>query len=106
LDFQGAISHAAGWKWPEDDPKQTAEFLGADWQKQLKNPGYLKNVVVVRPSLLVDGDNKPAKGKYRAALEELPSAYTICRKDVAHFLVEGVLKDWERWGGNVVNVSE
>jgi hypothetical protein len=102
----GAIFHAANWTWSEDEPKHTVEFLGADWQNQMKDPGYLKNVVVVRPSLFVDGDGKPAKGKYRTAIEKLPSAYTIARKEVAHFAVEGAVKNWEKWGGNVVNISE
>jgi len=106
LCMERAIFHAANWTWPEDEPKELAEFLGPEWQKQMGDPGYLKDVVVVRPSLLVDNDNKPAKGKYRATVEELPGAYKIARKEVAHFIVEGVLKNWDKWGGSVVNVSD
>jgi len=78
--------------------------LGERWQDEL-SPGFLKEVVVIRPSLLVDGDDKPAKGAYRTSTDELKGAYTISRKEVAHFVVEGPLKHWDDWRGKVVNIS-
>ena len=71
----------------------------------MKDPGYLKNFVIIRPSLFVDGKNKPATGEYRTATDNLRNAYSITRQEVAHFVVEGALKNWEKWAGQAVIVS-
>lgn len=106
LHQTGAAFHAANWAWPQDDPKELAEFLGPHWQKEMRAPGYLTELVIIRPSLLTDGDDTPATGKYKTTLEEFKGVYSIPRKEVAHFVVEGVLKNWEQWKGNVVKITQ
>ncbi|KAF8522167.1 hypothetical protein BU17DRAFT_45099 [Hysterangium stoloniferum] len=106
LVMERALFHAANWTWSEKDPNDLTDFLGSDWQENLGGPGYLKEVVVVRPTLLTDGDAKPAKGVYKTSIEEFRhNAYSIPRKEVAHFIVEGLLKNWAEWRGNVVRIT-
>ena len=102
----GAAFHAANWTWPQEDPKELKEFLGPNWQKEMKAPGYLTELVIIQPTLLVDGDDKPAKGKYKTTTGEFKGAYSISRKEVAHFVVEGVLRNWGEWKGNVVKITQ
>lgn len=101
--ISGAIFHAANWDWPQEDPDP--EFLGKDWQKEIKPIGFLKEVVVIRPSLLTGGDDITAKGNYRTSLQELKGAYTISRSEVAHFVVERVSKHWDDWKGKVISIT-
>jgi len=78
-----------------------------NWQEGLKKGDWL-NAVIVRPSLLTDGkslcETEGAKA-VRAGPEDLPSAWTISRKDVAWFIVNQVTKDWDAWKGKAVTVS-
>jgi hypothetical protein len=69
-------------------------------------PGSLTELVIIRPTLLIDGDNKPATGNYKTTVEEFKGVYSIARKEVAHFVVEGVLKNWEQWRGKVVKITQ
>ncbi|KAG8724719.1 hypothetical protein FRC09_015192 [Ceratobasidium sp. 395] len=66
------------------------------------NDGWLgvNNVVIVRPSLLTSGEclaNNKADA-YRVDAE-LPSAWTVSRADVGHFVAEKVFVEWEKWAG-------
>lgn len=72
----------------------------------MKPPGYLTELVIIRPTLLIDSDNKPATGNYKTTLGEFKGAYSIARKEVSHFVVEGVLKNWEQWRGKVVTITQ
>ncbi|CAE6472770.1 unnamed protein product [Rhizoctonia solani] len=59
-----------------------------------------QNLVVVRPAIFTDGEclgNQKADA-YRVG-EELSSAWSISRADVAHFLAEKVLAGWDKWAG-------
>lgn len=83
------------------------------WKEGLPETGTLKSVVVIRPALLTDGDckgdktaGKDKKGKEPYRVEEGDiSGYTISRKDVAHFIVEGVLGDWKKWEGKCISLA-
>ena len=72
----------------------------------MKPPGFLTELVIIRPSLLVNGNNKPAKGDYKTTLGEFNSPFSISRKEVAHFVVEGLLKNWDQWKGTVVKITQ
>ncbi|KAF8577249.1 hypothetical protein K439DRAFT_1639858 [Ramaria rubella] len=106
LAMERAAFHAANWAWLEANPKEMDAFLGLHWQKELRAPGFLKNLVIIRPTILTDGDDKPATGIYKATTEELRGAYSIARKEVSHFVVEGVLKHWDQWGGKVISITQ
>ncbi|KAG8736593.1 hypothetical protein FRC10_009140 [Ceratobasidium sp. 414] len=77
------VKRAAGWDGGEG-------WLGSD------------NLVIVRPAFLTSGEcvaDKKADA-YRTDAE-LPSAWTISRADVGHFVAEKVFVDWERYRGKV-----
>ena len=42
---------------------------------------------------------------YRTGLASEISGYTISRKDLAHFVVEGVLKNWDQWKNKQVGIT-
>jgi len=111
-------AHCAGWEW--DDAVEGAvsqDILASGWQdvEGLPAPGSLKSIVVLRPALLVDGEckadkiaaaegNKKGKEPYRVKAEDI-TGWTISRKDVAHFAVEGVLADWDKWQGKRISIA-
>lgn len=120
-----------GWSWTAtsgDDKDPSTALLPTDWQNMegLPKEGELKHVVVIRPSLLTDGESKAEKyaekekkhpekvekmrkkGKvpYRVSAEEELGGYNVSRKDVAHFVVELMLKRWDEFGNKVVNISQ
>ena len=91
------------------------DILGSGWKDSLPEPGSMKDVVVIRPALLVDGECKAdkvkaGKGKeagkepYRVKEGDI-GGWTVSRKDVAHFVVEGALGDWQKWGGKCVSIA-
>ncbi|EAU88922.1 hypothetical protein CC1G_10568 [Coprinopsis cinerea okayama7 len=87
------VAHCAGWEWTSGEP--AVEIMGgSDWKNRegLPKPGELKKILVIRPALLTDGE---CKCVYRVSTGEV-GGWTVSRKDVAHFLVDAVLKE-ERW---------
>jgi hypothetical protein len=109
------ISYCAGWEWKDGDVKNDILGKGDEWKESLPAAGTLKSVVVIRPALLTDGEckadklaGKDKKGKekeaYRAKEGDI-GGYVVSRKDVAHFLVEGVLAEWKKWEGKRVSIA-
>ncbi|KIO13767.1 hypothetical protein M404DRAFT_596494 [Pisolithus tinctorius Marx 270] len=103
------LAHCAGWPWEECD-SPGPEILGANWKERVPDGGQLKSVVVIRPALLTDGecradDASRNKQAYRVNEGDLSGSYMVSRKDVAHFLVEGVIKDWDTWQGKRVSIA-
>ncbi|KAF8597887.1 hypothetical protein BDV93DRAFT_527075 [Ceratobasidium sp. AG-I] len=103
-----------GWalRVPHEDKINQEKVVksAAGWDGE--GNGWLgeKNMVIVRPAFLTSGkckaDKKP-DGKeeaYRAG-QELPSVWTISRADVAHFIAEKVIADWDKWAGEAWVVS-
>ncbi|KAJ7130180.1 hypothetical protein C8R44DRAFT_829667 [Mycena epipterygia] len=114
IGMERAIAYCSGWKWnSEADGEPTSDIMGEGWmqRKGLPAPGTLKDVLVIRPALLTDGqcvaDRVEAKGKgksYRVSQEEL-GGYTISRKDVAHLAVDALAR-WEEFANKrIVNVA-
>ena len=77
--------------------------------------GSLGRVVIVRPAFLtagpckgdeIDGsDKKVGQRGYRVFDDEKSSeGWTISRRDVAHFISEQALEDWDRYEGKRVTV--
>ena len=108
------VAHLADWPWDvKADGEPGEDYMGeGNWMERegLPAKGALKgSVVVVRPALLTDGecyaDKIEAKGKdkapYRVNEGDLKGSYTISRKDVAHFVVEGVVKKWDDMEGQM-----
>ncbi|EIW85550.1 hypothetical protein CONPUDRAFT_118457 [Coniophora puteana RWD-64-598 SS2] len=105
------LAHAAGWTWDVRD-SAGEEILGTSWADRVPEPASLKRLVVIRPALLTDGEcaaDKPPKraGKeaYRVKEGDVNGSWTISRRDVAHFIVEKVAKNWDEWEGKRVSIA-
>jgi hypothetical protein len=105
--------HCAGKERPADVPEPGEEIMGSDWvhREGLPEFGSFANMLTVRPALLTDGeckaDKMQASGEkkpYRVAGEDL-SGYTVSRKDVAHFIVEDALKNWDQYRNTTVAIA-
>jgi len=104
VGLEAAAAYAAGWTWT-DQP--SVGILPEGWKSRLPEPGFEKHVLIVRAALLTDGKCKADKlgnAAYRASEEEL-GGYTVSRKDVAHFIVEQALTEWEKFEGKAINVG-
>ncbi|KAG1722068.1 hypothetical protein EDB19DRAFT_1646034 [Suillus lakei] len=103
------ISHSAGWEWDARDSPGDA-ILGADWTSRIPSAGELKSIAVIRPALFTDGVCRAdVKGKgseaYRVKEGDLEGSWTVSRRDVAHFLVEGMVRHWQEWEGKCVSIA-
>ncbi|KLO12063.1 hypothetical protein SCHPADRAFT_929503 [Schizopora paradoxa] len=104
LGMETAVAYAAGWTWKDVPPEGV---LPEGWRARLPESGFEKHVVLVRAALLTDGKSKGDKEgnkAYRVSQEEL-GGYTISRRDIAHFIVEQALQEWEKFEGKVLNVG-
>lgn len=109
------LAHCAGYGWEAEETYTGTKVLGTDWKASadLPAPGTLKDVVVVRPALLTDGDcradtQKPSVHEGSYVVEEGDIAggrWTVSRKDVAHFVVEKVVRNWDEWKGKRVSIA-
>jgi hypothetical protein len=108
------LAYCAGWEWKTED-SPGAEVLGGDWKASgdLPAPGSLKSVVVIRPALLTDGacradtwePSSMSGGPYKAKEGDLAGRWTVSRMDVAHFVVEEVVRRWDQWEGKRVSIA-
>ncbi|KAL4242315.1 hypothetical protein ABKN59_012015 [Abortiporus biennis] len=126
LGLEKLLSDAAGWTWDTTQPI-SPNIVPHNYQDQFKmetfkwENGWFKNFVILRPALLTDGEcradvlklKEEKKGKkkdkkpYRISTEEsaVADGYSISRKDVAHFIVEGAVANWDDWTGKVANLA-
>ena len=106
------ISYCAGWPYEDSNVKKDVLGKEEEWKEGLPKPGKLSSTVVLRPVIFTDGECKAdkvtgkGKGKepYRVQEGHI-GGYTISRKDLAHFVVEGVLADWPQWEGKFVGIA-
>ncbi|KAL1681719.1 hypothetical protein EV122DRAFT_205062 [Schizophyllum commune] len=111
LGVERVLAHCAGLPWDASEEEPADDIVGAGWRERqgLPGPGELKQVLIVRPALLTDGECKADKKKegrepYRAEEKEL-GGYTVSRKDVGHFIFKAVTTDWSKYGGKIINVG-
>lgn len=109
MGLERVAEHAAGHAialGPED--VVSPQVLAPGWEEQTCTKGAFPGVLIVRPALYTDGecrgDTKGVEG-YRVGAGSLSCAYTISRRDVAHFITEQGLKDWEKWEGKCAVVG-
>lgn len=102
LGMERLLQSAMGRTWSEGVEPQE-EILPKGWEKNYPAEGWLRDrVVIVRPALLTDGDEKR---DYKVSDEEFGS-YTISRRDVGHFIGARLTRDeWNSWKGKIVNVG-
>ncbi|KAL0565410.1 hypothetical protein V5O48_016612 [Marasmius crinis-equi] len=110
VGVERVIHHVAGWEWKsktDGEPKES--ILPPDWTTQtpgLPEPGSLKKILVVRPALLTDGECQADKGGkgYKVSEEDL-GGWTVSRRDVAHFVADAVLSNWDHYVNKVISIS-
>ncbi|ESK95119.1 hypothetical protein Moror_13851 [Moniliophthora roreri MCA 2997] len=110
IGVERLLHHCAGWSWKE--AKANADHvLGANWLETpgLPERGSLEGVLIVRGAMFTDGESMAeSKGKkkgYRVTDSELPGAWTISRKDVAHFIVDALLNKWDQYGSKCISIA-
>lgn len=111
LAVERVLAWADGTRWVDDGYRQ--DVLPAGWEAApgMPAPGSLRRVLVVRPAFLTDGPSlgdaqrEGAKAPYRVNADETGTeGWTISRRDVAHFIVERALPEWEKWEGKRVSL--
>lgn len=126
LGAERVIHHCAAEEWVESEPgAEIMDNEGVAWLERegLPSPGELKHWAIVRPALLLNGackgDEAPKNTKQKCDKEPkepkepykvlddsgFSMGHTISRRDVAHFLAEGLVKNWETWQGRIVGIS-
>ncbi|KAG6902134.1 hypothetical protein C0995_003891 [Termitomyces sp. Mi166 len=119
-DKRGAerlAAHVAGWNWDPNDFGELGEDIldsAEKWKETpgLPAPGSVKDILVVRPAFLTDGecmadkvkDQPSSEAPYRVSEEEF-TAWTVSRKDVAHFIFDAVLHHWDKFGSKRINIG-
>lgn len=78
-------------------------IMPANWEQELRAQAPSDGLwgprsVIIRAAFLTDGEGS---GRYRAEKGDF-STYTVARRDVAHFIVEKLVPDWEKYEGGVV----
>jgi len=113
LGMERVLAYVAGREWNPIDGEPLEEITGKDWKNRegLPKEGSVKDSVLLRAAMLTDGeclaDKAVASGKklpYRTGPEEV-GGYTVSRKDVAHFIVEGILKNWDQWKTKQISIA-
>ncbi|KIK64847.1 hypothetical protein GYMLUDRAFT_258817 [Collybiopsis luxurians FD-317 M1] len=116
LGSERLIRYCAGLGWDvKNNGEPSEEIMGERWREKegLPKEGTLKNVLIVRPALLTDGeckadrkaDRKKGKDGYRVAVEGEIKGYTVSRKDVAHFIADALLHRWDEYANKCVSIA-
>lgn len=103
------VYHVSGWEWDEAHDSVPHSILPADWKSGVEG-GWMTSALLINAALLTDGDCKAdnvenGNAPYRVQEGELKGAYTVSRRDVAHFIVERALKEWDAWGNKHVTIT-
>ena len=123
LGLERVLAHVGGRGWDNKEPRDDITTVdGVKWQDRtnLPAPGSLE-VLVIRPPAFVESKQKPApssstgndsdakkddeKPGYRVGSSELGGTYKISREEVAHFIAENAMKDWDQFKGKCITVS-
>ncbi|TFK23458.1 hypothetical protein FA15DRAFT_620769 [Coprinopsis marcescibilis] len=114
LGVEKVVHILSGWEWnSKANGEPSEEVLPKDWTKieGLPAPGSLNAIAVVHAAMLTDGeclaDTAAAQGQklpYRTGPAPV-AGYTVSRRDVAHFVVEGVLAKWEEYGNKELGIA-
>ena len=130
LGLERVLAHASGRPWNDKEPRADITTVDeVNWQdrKGLPPSGSLE-ICVLRLPIFVEQSKKSAplppsspppvdseapdtkkgeeeKPKYRVGGPELRGTYTISREEVAHFIAENALKNWDQFKGKAITVS-
>jgi len=101
LGLEYTTVHASSsLSWPSSEDVPSSDILPAGSLHRIK-PGFLDEVVIVRPALLTDGEKT---GIYRTG-EKLGGAYRVSRKDVGDFVGRELVPGKREWVNKVVCIA-
>ncbi|KAF8210545.1 hypothetical protein K438DRAFT_1904014 [Mycena galopus ATCC 62051] len=113
VTMERVIFHCAGWTW-NDKTHGTAQqpsWATVGGSAGATRQGSTQHALIIRPSLLTDGDcvadktEGTGKKSYRVSEKGLPGGYTISRKDVAHLIFDALTRRWNEFDNKRVNVT-
>ncbi|KAG6919715.1 hypothetical protein DXG01_002661 [Tephrocybe rancida] len=111
------IAHVSGWNWDAKEYGEPGEDIldsAGGWKGTpgLPAAGSVKDILVVRPALLTDGKSVAdayegkhnSQAPYRVSEADF-KAWTVSRRDVAHYIFDAVLHHWEEFSGKRMNIG-
>lgn len=129
LGLERVLAHAGGRNWDDREPRDDITTVdGIKWQDRETLPasGSLE-VLVIRPPMFVEAKQKGSPPKapadataqpssaanqpdeekltYRVGGPELGGTYRISREEIAHFIAENAMKNWDQFKGKAITVS-
>jgi hypothetical protein len=103
LGLERVLAQASGAPWTSEEPLSDILPSDGSWKDELAGSGIVSSTVVIRPAFLTDG---ACKGTYRTSIGDQGKSFTsISRRDVAHFIVEDVMKHWTKWEDSMVSLA-
>jgi hypothetical protein len=107
LGLELVLAHVSGHTgdWVPASEHAEPQILPGGWQRArgLPGAGELPNAVLIRSAWLTDG---PAKEQYRAMEGQGDKkCKTMGREDVAHFIAERLVHNWDQWKGKAVALA-
>ena len=110
LGLERVLAHGSGRQWDDTEPRDKITTVdGIKWQDRKGLPLLASlEVLVFRPEPSValwdeimenSGGNSNDVGG-----SQLSEPYTVSKEEVAHFIAETVVKNWNRYKGKVVTV--
>jgi len=98
--LEAVVHYGIGKPYEEGETPGEA-ILPAGWRDGFPATGWAKHSVIIRAALLTDGEET---NRYRAAVGDFKT-WRVARKDVAHFIAEELLVNWDKYDGNIVTVG-
>lgn len=110
LGLERVLAHGSGRQWDDTEPRDKITTVdGIKWQDRKGLPLFASlEVLVFRPEPSValwdeimenSGGNSNDVGG-----SQLSEPYTVSKEEVAHFIAETVVKNWNQYKGKVVTV--
>lgn len=99
-------AYASGRPWSEEDKNRLgneSDLFPEGWKNKLAEGSWGSDkIIVIQAALLTDGVETK---KYRVGGDDLSGLYTISRRDVAHLITDGLLKNWADYQAGEVSIG-
>lgn len=106
LGMHRVAAYASGRPWSEEDKNRLgneSDLFPEGWQNKVAEGSWGSDkIIVIQAALLTDGVETK---KYRVGGDDLSGLYTISRRDVAHLITDGLLKNWADYQGGEVSIG-
>ncbi|KAF9445562.1 hypothetical protein P691DRAFT_675337 [Macrolepiota fuliginosa MF-IS2] len=113
LGAERILYHLSGRSWDPEVPEPGRDILDPGWKdiKGLPKAGMLKHSVIIRPSVLTDGEclgdrEQGDCAPYRVGEGEV-GGWTVSRRDVAHFIFNLVTipSQWDKFKDKQISIA-